>query len=402
VRVLSVGNMYPPQHLGGYELVWRSAVEHLRAAGHEVRVVTTQEDFGAEEPDDPDVHRELRWYWRDFEFPRLSVRKRIRLERHNWAVLDRHLAELRPDVVSWWAMGGMSLSLLERVRRAALPAVAFVHDDWLVYGPRVDAWLNLGRRPPGVAQALEQLTGLPARVEFPSAARYVFVSEATRRRASALWPGLRDTGIAHSGIDRLFIDRRAPEHPWGWRLLYVGRLDERKGLDTAVDALARLPVEATLTVVGGGDPSERARLDRQAEAAGVTDRVRFDGPRDREGLAAAYAAADAVVFPARWEEPWGLVPLEAMAVGRPVLATARGGSAEYLRDGENALLFKPSDSDALAAAIRRLAGDGALRSRLREAGLGLAPRHTETIFNAAVEGELKAAAGPQGPQTTPR
>jgi glycosyltransferase involved in cell wall biosynthesis len=402
VRVLTVGNMYPPQHLGGYELVWRSAVEHLRSGGHEVRVLTTREDLGTEAPDDPDVYRELRWYWRDYAFPRLSVRERVRLERHNADALEQHLDALRPDVVSWWAMGGMSLSLLERVRRRGLPAVAFVHDDWLAYGPRVDGWLKLGRRIPGMSRLLERATGLPARVDFGTAGRYVFVSEATRRRAREVGHDLPDTGVAHSGIDTRFLDRRAPEQAWGWRLLYVGRLDERKGVDTAVDALALLPADTTLTIVGSGDPSERPRLERHAEAAGVADRVVFAGSRDSDGLAAAYAAADVVVFPVRWDEPWGLVPLESMAVGRPVVATGRGGSAEYLRDGDNALLFEAGDATGLAAAVRRLATDEALRARLREAGLATAPLHTDAIFNAAVERELAGASARGGRHTPAR
>jgi glycogen synthase len=398
VRVLSVGNMYPPQHLGGYELAWRSAVEHLRARGHAVRVLTTREDRGVREPDEADVHRELEWYWHEFEFPRRSLRDRVRLERHNAAVLDRHLDEHRPDVVSWWAMGGMSLSALERVRRVGLPAVAFVHDDWLDYGPRVDQWLRLGRRSAVVAGALERVTRLPARVDFPHAARYVFGSEFTRAHARRAGRELPDTGIEQLGIDPLFLERRAPEERWRWRLLYVGRLDRRKGIDTAADALASLPAEATLTIAGAGDPREQPRLERHAVAAGAPDRVRFVGAQGREALAAAYAAADAVVFPVRWDEPWGLVPLEAMAVGRPVLATGRGGSGEYLRDGENALLFAADDAPGLAAAARRLAGDAGLRGRLREAGRRLAAHFTEPRYNAAVEVELSRAAADAGPQ----
>ncbi len=95
--------------------------------------------------------------------------------------------------------------------------------------------------------------------------------------------------------------------------------------------------------------------------------------RPREELPAAYAEADALLFPVRWEEPWGLVPLEAMAVGTPVVATGTGGSGEYLRDGENALVIgrdaEPSD---LSGALRRLAGDADLRRRLREGGIATA------------------------------
>ncbi|MDX6672140.1 MAG: glycogen synthase [Solirubrobacteraceae bacterium] len=392
-----MGNMYPPQSFGGYELVWRSAMEHLRAQGHEARVLTTDLSPHPERADGPDVHRELRWYWRDHEFPRLGPRALLRLERGNAAVLERHLREFRPDVVSWWSMGGMSTSLLERVRRAGIPAVGFVHDDWLCYGPDVDRWRRLfsGRRSFATPLA-ERLTGIPAALDLARAARWVFVSESTRRRALDCRPGLADTGVAHSGIDPAFLDA-APPRPWGWRLLYVGRIDERKGIDTLVDALAHLPAEARLEIVGAWDEREEDRLRDRARALGAADRVRFAGQRERDELRDLYASADAVVFPVRWDEPWGLVPLEAMGRGRPVVATGRGGSAEYLRDGENCLLFEAGDPAALAAALTRLAGDEDLRARLREGGLETAPRFTEPRFNAAVERELRAAVGEDVP-----
>ncbi|MBA3436388.1 MAG: glycosyltransferase, partial [Thermoleophilaceae bacterium] len=149
MRILTVGNMYPPHHLGGYEITWRSSVEQLRAAGHEVSVLTT--DFrraGVEEGDEPGVHRELRWYWHEHRFPRIGLRARIALERHNAAVLGRQLDNARPDAVCWWAMGGMSLGMIELVRRRALPAVGVVGDDWMAYGPKVDAWHRVAARRP--------------------------------------------------------------------------------------------------------------------------------------------------------------------------------------------------------------------------------------------------------------
>jgi glycosyltransferase involved in cell wall biosynthesis len=97
------------------------------------------------------------------------------------------------------------------------------------------------------------------------------------------------------------------------------------------------------------------------------------------------------VFPVRWNEPWGLVPIEAMAMGRPVVATGRGGSGEYLRDGDNCLLFEADDPRALAAALRNLADDPDLRRRLRDGGLRTAPRYTEALYNEAVENAVRAA-----------
>ena len=93
-----------------------------------------------------------------------------------------------------------------------------------------------------------------------------------------------------------------------------------------------------------------------------------------------------------WEEPWGLVPLEAMALGRPVTASGRGGSSEYLRDGENCLLHVPGDPVSLAETVRRLAGDEALRERLLTGGLRAAsPLHRVALQRRGARPRSEAA-----------
>ena len=175
-----------------------------------------------------------------------------------------------------------------------------------------------------------------------------FISEVTRQRADDLRPwSMDDTAIVYSGIDgRLFTPSDPPnrDRPWGGRLLYVGRYDPRKGIETAIRALAHLDAGSTLEVQGTGDPVERDRLVALASDLGVGDRVEF-GAVDRAELVARYRAADAVVFPSEWEEPFGLVPLEAMACGTPVVATGVGGSGEFLLDGANCLRFRAGDPE---------------------------------------------------------
>ena len=378
--------MYPPHHYGGYELVWEAAVEHLRRIGHDVRVLTTDTRTSARDDDPPYVHRELRWTLEDARFRVLGRRERVSLARHNHRTLGRHLDDFEPHVVTWWSMGGLTLTMLETVRRRGLPAVALVHDEWLDYGRRADGWSSPFRnRWRRAAPLAERLTGIPAVVDYGGAARYLFVSDHLRRHAEGLGLGLRDTGVAHSGIDGAFLQEPQPPHAWRWRLLYVGRLDPRKGVQTAVDALAHLPGEAQLDIAGGWDSQEEARLRERAREVGVEDRVTFLGQSNRDDLIRAYDESDVVVFPVVWQEPWGLVPIEAMARGRPVVATGRGGSAEYLRDGDNCLLFAAEEAGRLAAAVRRLADDPALRDHLRATGLETARRHTQTTLNAAVE-----------------
>jgi glycogen synthase len=387
MRLLTVGNLYPPHHLGGYELLWQAAVRELRARGHEVRVLCADHrQPGVDAPEeDPEVRRELRWYWRDHEFPRMGVRERFAIERHNRTVWRRHVAELRPEAVSWWAMGGMSLSLIERARRTALPATGWVIDDWLVYGTDVDGWLRGWAERPRARRWVDPF--VPTRVDLGRAARWTFCGEGIRASALALRPELSDTAVEPLGVWPGF-DAREPA-PWSWRLAYVGRIDERKGIGVAIEALTHLP-EATLTITGGGDPREAERLADRAAAHGVAARVTFAAPVARDALPDVYAAADAIVFPVTWFEPFGLVPLEAMAVGRPVLATGRGGSGDYLRDGENALLHEPGDAASLAASVRRLAEDPALREHLRAGGLATAAELTERRWLDAVVREHEA------------
>jgi glycosyltransferase involved in cell wall biosynthesis len=185
----------------------------------------------------------------------------------------------------------------------------------------------------------------------------------------------------------------APRPPWRWRLACVGRIDPRKGIDLAIEAVALLPDEATLVVVGGGDEAHLAELRELAAARGVAGRVTFT-QSERDRLQDVYAEADVVLFPVRWEEPWGLVPLEAMAVGAPVVASGRGGSAEFLREHENCLIFDPDQGgEALAAAIRELGDDPALRERLRAGGFETSERLTVDAYDESIERLLIRAAG---------
>jgi glycogen(starch) synthase len=387
VRVLAIGSMFPPHHLGGYELIWASAMDLLHEQGHEPAVLAT--DFAVPDPEprpEPGypVRRELRWYLRGNRFPRLPMRERLVLERHNSRVLERALSEHRPDVVSWWAMGGMSLSLIERVRRAGIPSVAALCDDWFAYADEVDAWTRAFARRPRLGRAVERLTGVPTRpVPGEAIGAWVFLSAELLHRASVAGLEPRDRRVAHRGADPIFTEVAPDTRPWRWRLLYLGRIDERKGIDLAIEALAELP-EAVLQVCGGGDEKHLADLRALAERLGVAGRTSFvRAPRPE--LPGIVAGADVVVFPVRWREPWGLVPLEAMAAGTPVVATGRGGSGEYLEHERNSLLFDPDEgAGALAAEIRRLAGDEDLRERLRAAGRETAARFDPRGFEREV------------------
>jgi glycosyltransferase involved in cell wall biosynthesis len=370
--------------------VWQSAVRAMRGSGHQVRVLATSYRHpGIVDGDEPDVYRVLRWYWRDHDFARFGLAERVRMERNNHAALARHIRELDPEVVSIWSMGGMSHSLIEDVRRRGIPIVAFVHDQWLDYGRFTDQWLRLfyrlHRRLPRIVA--EYALGIPTRVDYGQAGRYVFVSDFVRRRALEIHAGLADTAVLPSGINPIFFGE-PPEREWSWRLLYVGRLHPDKGIHEALAALTELPLEATLTFAGSWDPRDESALEDRVEELGLTSRVTMLGQLPPRRIAELYQQHDVLLFPVLWDEPWGLVPLEAMASGCPVIATGRGGSGEYLRDGSNCLLVPDAEPSQVAAAISRLAESAELRAQLSSHGLDTARRFTEPIFNAGVEQHL--------------
>jgi len=370
MRVLSIGNRYPPHGVGGYERVWRSLVTHLRSRGDEVTVLCTDvRDGPTDAADDSGVHRDLRWAWEPGGWRALARAEARTLVAHDRQVLAERCATDRPELVVWTNMGGLPLVLLDDVAARGLPAVAVVHDGWLVYGPRVDPGATL-RRPWQRARRV------------PEGFTWVFNSAFVRDRSLPALPPGAVTDVVHPGLDPAAFGAAPVPERWAGRLLVSGRIAPEKGVDVALRALDRLP-DATLTVVGPGVPPD-----------GAGDRATFPGPApDDRALRDAYADADAVLFPVTWEEPFGLVPLEAMSVGRPVVATGTGGSAEYLRDGENCLLVAPGDDAALAAAVGRLSGDAALREHLVAGGRRTAERFTAAGHDVALAAVLDRAAG---------
>lgn len=391
MRILAVGNMYPPDHLGGYELSWRDFVRYATSEGHEVRVLAGHWRGARHEHDGERtrIYRELRWYRDDDLRPvSLPLRERLRVERHNHAVLRRHLDEFRPQVVSWWPMGFLSLSLIESVRRAGLPAVGVVRDNWLVYGPKRDNWIRFFDRRPRLGRVLDGRLGVPTRVSYEHAARWLFISDYTKQRAVAAGIDVGDAAVVYSGLEPAFY-RDDARSAWDWRLVYVGRVAPQKGVDTAVRALASLPERATLRIVGSSARWEgyRQELRQLAQELGVSRRVTLDDAVPHHELPGVYGDADVVVFPVRGEEAWGRVPLEAMASRVPVVATARGGTGEYLADRENCLVIAPDDAAGLAGAVRELA-DPELRQRTVSGGAQTAARLTMKRYGQTIERHL--------------
>ena len=160
-------------------------------------------------------------------------------------------------------------------------------------------------------------------------------------------------------------------------LLYVGRIEPLKGVDTliramACDELRRLFPRGRLAIIGG-DPdanpddmtAEMARLQRLCDDLGLRQTVVFLGKRSQDTLPYYYSAAEAVIMPSHYES-FGMVALEAMACGTPVIASEVGGLAYLVLDGETGFSVPDGDPEALCDRLGSLLGDADLRQRMGE------------------------------------
>ena len=260
--------------------------------------------------------------------------------------------------------------------RRARPTIFHAHLNWpfACAGGLIAAALA---RTPGVVATQQLYVPIGSRRgtlqhRFLSAAvdRYIAVSHhvAGMLRPACLFAE-RKIRVIHNGIP-LEPFEAAGREPLRQQLkirngrpivLTLARLDRQKGIPYLIEAASRIP-EAFFVVAGDGP--ERDRLEEKIRACGVGDRVILLGYRD--DAAALLAACDAFVLPSLFEG-LPLSVLEAMASGKPVVATRVGGTDEAVQDGVTGLLVPPADSEALAHAIRRLLEERALAGRLAAA-----------------------------------
>jgi glycosyltransferase involved in cell wall biosynthesis len=278
-------------------------------------------------------------------------------------VLRAEWAATRPDVVHahFWMSG---LASVQAAAGLGIPVLQTFH-----------ALGSVKRRHQGDAdtspeQRIDLERGLCADVDHVVATCSDEVFELRRLGLSS-----DRVSIVPCGVDTSVFTPRGPVAARSGRprLLVLGRLVERKGQEDAVRALTAVP-DAELVVVGGpetvelDDDPEVQRLRAIAASVGVADRLVFTGAVARADVPGWIRSAD-VVLAVPWYEPFGITPLEAMACGRPVVATAVGGLVDTVVDGGTGVLVPPRDPVALGSALASLLADDDRRAAFGAAGV---------------------------------
>jgi glycosyltransferase involved in cell wall biosynthesis len=174
----------------------------------------------------------------------------------------------------------------------------------------------------------------------------------------------------------------------GRRVVFAGRLVREKGVDVLIRAARE--VDAEFIVCGDGRLLEPMR--RLARRCGVEGRVSFTGWLSSERLAEEFANASVVVVPSLWPEPFGLVGIEALAAGRPVIASATGGVSDWLDDNVSGRCVKPGDVGELVDALGQLLGDPDKQRTMGMAGREAVARRfsAERHFGAIIDAYREA------------
>ena len=284
--------------------------------------------------------------------------------------MDQFAVELRrawsrrpPDVVHahFWMSGVAALAAAERW---SVPVVQTFH-----------ALGTVKRRHQGDKDTSPPARRLAEASIVRRAVRTVATCTDEVRELLAMGASADRVSVVPCGVDLSLFSPVGPVEPRARdarRIVVVSRLVERKGIGNVVAALAAVP-DAELVVAGGppaaslGSDAEARRLRRLAQASGVGDRVELRGQVDRGELAALLRSADVVVC-VPWYEPFGIVPLEAMACGVPVVASAVGGLVDTVVDGKTGVHVPPRRPDVLGPALAELLAEPARCRRLGAAG----------------------------------
>lgn len=397
MRILLLSNLYPPYVEGGAEILAGEIGTELARLGHEVMVLTSSHGVEMAQRDGQ-IWRTLhiaptaffnqrRPWWQQLK-QLLNYYRRY----HNPAnvrELRRAVSAIQPDVLYLWEITGIGVSsIMKALPDLNVPVILHLGSYWLLYArsPETEQsrlhtrWLK------------QRLIGTVSEFTWTS---LIAVSATVKQKYVQAGFDEKRIEVIYNGIDSHFlaspkavsdIKRKT------YQLLFVGRVRAEKGILVLLKALDLLLHEEggignkekplSLHIFGDGDKVYMNDLQSFLRERQLTSVVTFHGIVPQDELIEQYDHADMLLVPSLWQEPFGLVALEAMARGLPVIASQTGGLAEIITHEVNGLLVEPGNERELALAMRELLSDAGKRARLGQAGRATVQEHFTIEKNA--------------------
>ena len=391
MRILLLSNLYPPYVEGGAEILARDIATELERLGHEVLVLTSSFGLAKAEQNGhiwrtlhlaPPAHFDRqRPLWRQLEQP-YNYYRRYHYPA-NADELCRVVAMTQPDILYIWEIAGLGVnSLLKALPALKIPIVFHLGSYVLLYANSPDTeqshlhnrWLK------------QRLIGTLPALTWTS---LIAVSAAVKEQYVQAGFDPESIEVIYNGIEPRFLSLPQSEDSESkddskngmkecFQLLFVGRLRDEKGILTILKALDLLLDEQGrqkdtehpflhLHIFGTGDETYVRELETFLHEKHMTHVVTFHGKVSQDELIRYYDCSDIMLVPSLWQEPFGLVVVEAMARGLPVIASNVGGPAEILTHDVSGLLIEPGNVQALASAITQLLENSQQRALLASA-----------------------------------
>ncbi|QHF02902.1 glycosyltransferase [Pseudomonas asturiensis] len=411
MKILFISSLYAPDVGSGAEIILQRTVEGLQLRGYKVAVLATTDQQGLHMTtvNQIKVYRaglhNLYWHF--------TAQRPGRLARLGWHLRDRYNASMRehvsrvmaleqPDLVVCHNLTGWSVSAWDEITASGRPVVQVLHDHYLLcpsstmfkqghscqrqcvmckqFRKGHDERSAQVNAVVGVSQFM--LDTLQAQGYFKGAKRYVVHNASP---VTIALPQQRNANPTPGEPDNAPL-----------RFGYMGNLSDPKGVGWLIDQFQHLPFDATLQIAGRGQLNDEKRF----RAMVTSPNISFVGYQTPEDF---YSQIDVAVVPSIWNEPFGMVAVEACAYSRPVIASRMGGLTEIIQDQLNGLLCSPDDPDSLGLAMLKLHQQPRLLARLSAEArnsvasllnLDLMLDHYESIFSQTL---LDSIASPDQP-----
>lgn len=362
LRIALVSQEYPPQTArGGIGSQTYLKAHGLAARGHQVVVVSQSTDDSRHEYFDGDV--------RVIRIPIFNGAAPMETEIAQWLTYSSQVAaELEclcqstpPDVLDFpeWGCEGY-VYLLNRTERNYIPAVVHLHGPLVMFAHTMQ-WPELDSE--------FYRTGMHMEHTCIRLADAVFSSSLCSARWCSEHYGIprENIPVLHTGVDTKLFHPRAINGQARPTIIFVGKITRNKGVLILLEAVCHLIVQfptLRLVIIGQGEREVLAELRAMARRNAVEDVLEMPGFVHRDALPNHLAQAHVFAAPSMYEGGPGLVYLEAMACGLPVVACRGSGASEVVENGQNGYLVPPQDVEALTGALRRLLADGQLREAM--------------------------------------
>ncbi len=343
LKIVILTNLYPPQVIGGYERAIADCARLLHCRHHEVLVLTsdTQDHTTncTQTDSEPIIRRclSLGGAWTNQGTYWFSPEQVASVTQKNRQILAQELLDFQPNVCLAGNIDFLGLELLEQILAAGVPVAHYV--------------MNAN---PGYFRELAPRS---------SQHQYLTCSDWLRQHLQQQGYPTETTQVIYPGAAvEEFYQAELPSHA-ELRIAYASLVMPYKGADVLIEALSLLhaaDVKFRATIAGGTiQPEFVQALHEFIESEGMQELVEFPGALSRQELKQLYRTHNVLVFPSRFQEPFGISQIEAMAAGLTLITSGTGGAGEIIEHGESGFLFESENCLALAEVLSSLPTDPA-------------------------------------------